>query len=32
LTYEELSKETYLKLVENADRIPELVKTALGEE
>jgi anaerobic carbon-monoxide dehydrogenase iron sulfur subunit len=32
LTYEELSKETYLKLIENADHVPALVKTALGGE
>ncbi|MGC8603048.1 MAG: 4Fe-4S dicluster domain-containing protein [Desulfomonilaceae bacterium] len=32
LSYEELSKEAYLKLLENADRIPSLVRTALGEE
>ncbi|MGB6067191.1 MAG: 4Fe-4S dicluster domain-containing protein [Desulfomonilaceae bacterium] len=32
LTYEELSKETYLRLIENANRLPELVKTAIGEE
>ncbi|MBI5247931.1 MAG: hypothetical protein HY912_00420, partial [Desulfomonile tiedjei] len=32
LAYEELSKETYLKLIENANRIPVLVKTALAEE
>lgn len=31
LAYEELSKETYLKLLENADRIPLLVKQAIGE-
>lgn len=27
---EEISKEAYLKLIQNADRIPELVKQALG--
>jgi Fe-S-cluster-containing dehydrogenase component len=32
LSYEEMSKEAYLKLLENADRIPSLVRTALGEE
>ncbi len=32
LTYEEVSNETYLKLVQNADRIPQLVKTAIGRE
>jgi Fe-S-cluster-containing dehydrogenase component len=32
ITYEEVSKETYLKLVENADRIPILVKQALGKQ
>lgn len=31
LTYEEMSKEAYLKLLENADRIPLLVKQAVGE-
>ncbi len=30
LTYEEVSKETYLKLLQNAERIPQLVKEALG--
>jgi len=32
LTYEEISKETYLKLIENADRIPLLVREAIGGE
>ncbi len=32
LTYEDLSRETYMKLVQNAGKIPNLVKTALGEE
>ena len=32
ITYEDVSKEAYLKLVKNADRIPMLVKKALGEE
>ncbi|MCF8126901.1 MAG: 4Fe-4S dicluster domain-containing protein [Deltaproteobacteria bacterium] len=31
LTYEEISRETYLKLIENAGRIPLLVKEAIGE-
>ena len=30
LTYEEISKESYLKLSENANRIPILVKKAFG--
>ncbi len=32
ITYEELSKEAYLKLLQNADQIPLLVKQALGVE
>jgi hypothetical protein len=32
ITCEEISKEAYLKLLENADKIPLLVKKALGEE
>lgn len=32
ITYEELSKEAYLKLIQNADRIPQLVRKALKEE
>jgi len=32
LTYEEISKEAYLKLIENAGRIPLLVKEAIGGE
>jgi Fe-S-cluster-containing dehydrogenase component len=32
ITFEEVSKETYLKLIENAECIPQLVKEALGEE
>ncbi len=32
LTCEEISRETYLKLVSNADRIPRLVRQALGKE
>lgn len=32
LTFEEVSKETFRKLMENADRIPVLVKMAIGEE
>jgi carbon-monoxide dehydrogenase iron sulfur subunit len=32
LTFEELSKETYLKLLENADRLPALVRKAIGAE
>ena len=32
LTYEEISKETYLKLIKNAGQIPLLVKEAIGEE
>lgn len=32
ITYEDLSKEAYLKLIENAEQIPLLVKQALGEE
>lgn len=31
ITYEEISKEAYIKLTQNADRIPLLVKKALGE-
>jgi Fe-S-cluster-containing dehydrogenase component len=30
ITCEEVSQETYLKLIKNADRIPHLVKEALG--
>jgi carbon-monoxide dehydrogenase iron sulfur subunit len=32
LTYEEVSQETYLKLLANADRLPGLVREALGQE
>jgi Fe-S-cluster-containing dehydrogenase component len=32
LTYEEVSKEAYLKLVGNADKIPTLVREALGKQ
>jgi anaerobic carbon-monoxide dehydrogenase iron sulfur subunit len=32
LTYEEVSKEAYLKLVGNADKIPSLVREALGKQ
>jgi Fe-S-cluster-containing dehydrogenase component len=32
ITFEDLSKEAYLRLLENAGRIPILVKKALGEE
>lgn len=32
IVYEELSKEAYLRLLENANHIPVLVKQALGEE
>ncbi len=32
ITYEEVSKETHQKLVENANRMPSLVKKAIGEE
>lgn len=31
ITCEEISKETYLKLLQNAERVPILVKKALGE-
>lgn len=32
LSFEETSKETHLRLLENADRIPMLVKKAVGED
>ena len=32
ITFDKISKETYLKLVQNADRLPLLVKKALGRE
>ncbi len=32
LTLEDISKETYLKLTQNADRIPALVRAAMGGE
>jgi carbon-monoxide dehydrogenase iron sulfur subunit len=32
LTFEEVSQETYLKLLQNADRLPQLVREALGQE
>ena len=31
LSFEEVSQETYLKLLENADRLPQLVREALGQ-